>query len=166
MQQARELIAAALDALKGQPKESTDEELLACFERRGISSTDAVRLLALLPVAFGRAALQQRGVVAFPDEIVVGHPGGKNTRILLSDQPIYAAGFRIGVHFHHVGVPPKAFFLLANRSAEVKAVLSLLQDGVPPDQVPGSSTVFYGYEEGVFVKPPWWRRRITLRASR
>ena len=160
-QEAIDLILLALEAIEEQPEDSEDEELLECLERRGISSADATRLLALLPVAFGRAALQQKGVVAFNDEVLVGHPGGKNTRIRLTDQPLYVAGVRVGVvHLHHGSAPPNAFYRLANSSAEVKLALAALKDGQPPEQIYGGSTVFYGYEEGIFVKPPWWRRRI------
>ena len=160
-QQALDLIQVALNALEDQPAHAEDEDLITRLEEAGISSDDARRLVALLPVAFGRAILQQRGMAYFRDDVLVGHPGGKNSTIQLSDQPIYVAGVRVGVVSLHHGTPtPKALDMLARRSVELRLLLGGADSSGRIEAAPSTAICLYGYEEGVFAKPPWWRRKI------
>jgi hypothetical protein len=159
-QQAVQVIQLALDVLEGQPMNLNDDEVTALLRQHGLSSDDADRLLALLPIAFGRVTLRQMGVTSFSDDAHVFATGAKPVAIRLSDQPVFAAGVRMGESLYRRTPPSNAFRLLAARSPEVSAMLDVLDAGDSAANSKIASPGFAGYEARLFVKPPWWRRSL------
>jgi len=163
---ASAMVRAALELLERQGDElEDDDELIDTFCQSGFLSDDAHRLVALLPLAFGRATLQQMGFAHFRDDASVHHPDGTTSYIRLSDQPIFQAALQIAAASAHHGTPTSAAAnALAHRSVElmllVHASQSASQSGERPDPRGLAAPMFHGFEKDVFAKPPWWRRRL------
>lgn len=153
-------VQSALDALERKPGYEDEEELVATLREAGFEQRDADCLAALLPIAFGRAALQQLGVTRFRDDARVRHPDGSDTYIFLSDQPLYVAAVQIAVQSLHHGTPaPATAQTLMSWSSELKVLAPEIQAGNPVDGR-AVSKLLYGYGKDVFNKPPWWQRRL------
>jgi len=151
--QALSIVQTALEAIESLLSASpnpTDDDLREHLRQRGLSSRDAAALVALLPIAFGRAYLQQKGVVSFVNHMRVG----KDIRIYLSDQPLYVAGVDVGVtSLHHGTATPRALQLLVNRSVEVRLLSSLIKAGKPLPEAPNIAIGLPADPEGAFIKP-------------
>lgn len=155
------LVQRALEVIEGKPGAEDEEELMAVFRESGFEARDAAALSALLPVAFGRAALQHMGVTVSRDDAYVYHPDGTRTEIRFSDQPIYKAAVQIAVRtLHHGTSTPAAANKFVRWGSEFKLLSHEIATGNDPNTSGLSSTIFSGYEKDVFNKPPWWRRRL------
>jgi hypothetical protein len=160
-EQALAIVQRALEALERKSDAEDEEELMAMFRESGFDAREAAALSALLPVAFGRAALQQMGATVTRDDASVSHFDGTRSEFRLSDQPIYKAAVQIAVRtLHHGTTTPAAANKLVQWGAEYKILASLLARGEDLNTVTSSSTLFCGYDKDVFNKPPWWRRRL------
>lgn len=155
------LVQRALEVIERKPDAGDEEELMAVFRESGFEARDAAALSALLPVAFGRAALQHMGVPVTRDDAYVYHPDGTRTEIRFSDQPIYKAAVQIAVRtLHHGSSTPAAANKFVRWGSEFKLLSHAIAEGGPENIRGLSSTIFSGYEKDVFHKPPWWRRRL------
>lgn len=150
------VVARALEVLAQLPELPDDPELVVVLERAGLDPADAQRLVALLPLAFGRVALERFGIVGLPRDAWVGHPDGGSSEIRLTDQPLYRPALAAAAAAR--GTPE--FDALAGRSVEVMVLAPAIRAGEGVDVRGLSCPLFYGFEKGVFAAPPWWRRRI------
>lgn len=133
-----------------------DPELVEALRQQGFESQDAERLVALLPIAFGRATLQRHGIKHFRDEALVRHLDGSTTEILLSDQPIYTAALQVATEAQE----GPAGVALAARSVEMRLLAPALRAGQAIDIRGLAAPGFFGYDKELFARPPWWRRRL------
>jgi hypothetical protein len=160
-EQALAVVQRALEVLERNPDSEDEEGLMAVFCEAGFEAREAAALSALLPVAFGRAALQQMGATVTRDDAYVSHFDGTRSEFRLSDQPIYKAAVQIAVRtLHHGTTTPAAANKLVRWGAEFKGLASLIARGEDLNKIGYSGTFFYGYDKDVFNKPPWWRRRL------
>lgn len=160
-EQALAIVQRALDVLERKLDAVDEEELMAVWREAGFEARDAAALAALLPVAFGRSALQHRGIAGFRDDAYVRHPDGTDSEIRLSDQPIYKAAWQVATRtLHHGSSTPAAANKLVGWGTDFKLLSHAIETGDHPDASRLSATLFYGYEKDVFNKPPWWRRRL------
>lgn len=152
---------AAIEELVGSAPAPADEDLRACLVGAGLAPRDAAALLVLLPLGFGRAFLQQKGVQRFGDHFRVGGEGGGSRRIRLSELPLYRAAVAVAVRaFHHGTATPHALRLLVGRSVEVRLLSKLLDAGKPLPAAPDITLGVTADPEGAFHRPPWWRRLV------
>ncbi|HVR95108.1 MAG TPA: hypothetical protein VMW27_00735 [Thermoanaerobaculia bacterium] len=149
-------IQRALEILGAYQELPDDPEMVEALRDAGFPTQEAERLVGLLPLAFGRAALQRFGIMYFPNDARVRHPDGSTTEILLSDQPIYKAALQLAAEMQE----SPAAAALAARSVEVMLLAPSIQAGQAIDIRGLSAPLFFGYDKGVFMQPPWWRRRL------
>jgi hypothetical protein len=160
-EQALSIVQRALDVLEHKLDAEDEEQLMAVWREAGLEARDAAALAALLPVAFGRSALQHMGIAGFRDDAYVYHPDGTRSEIRFSDQPIYKAAWQIATRtLHHGSSTPAAANKLVRWGTDFKLLSDVIESGDDPDPSRLSATLFSGYEKDVFKKPPWWRRRL------
>lgn len=99
--------------------EREDCELVTELVKRGLALEDAERVVALLPIAFGREVIRRIGKVEFSDVFTIN---SKTGIFQLSEEPIYRAAAAIADSSSDFPVVSKEdFSTIALRSAELSA---------------------------------------------
>jgi hypothetical protein len=156
----QKLIESAVEIFRSFP-DSSDEEILTRIIETGVERSTAVQLVALLPLAYGRLALSDSGVV-FPDVYICLDDDGEPTRKgSLSSLPLWDEA----LNFARKDKDPS--FPIASRSPEVRAANAALHDattlselvwGPPVFQSPASCFAASEQHKG----RPWWWRQIWI----
>jgi hypothetical protein len=128
MDRARLIAAAAVLA----EHEGTDEAAVAALMTRGFSAGEAWRLAAFVPSAFSRPILEEFGVAAFPDHVLVPTEDGGEVRAFLADQPEYVAALALARDHRAAGsaMPQEHYAAIAGGAAEIDALSNALDAGV------------------------------------
>ncbi len=103
-----------------------DHALLARLLQAGIGRTSAMRLVVLVPTAFGRDLASRRGIRLDPNVEILNQDGSARTIRRLDSFP----EFRVAVSLVPRLRETTAYIPLATRSAEGNAVEALQQKGV------------------------------------
>lgn len=128
----------------------SEEQLVETLVARGTSSQTAEKLVALVPLAFGRILISHMGKATFPNEAVLETKRGMAKSIDLRREPIFTHALELGTTMYHQG-PRHLFAPAASASAEVGCINQLLNDGGTIDGVGFSAPRFLRltYEEWV-----------------
>ena len=108
--------------------ESDETGLIAELEKRGLTKYDAERLVAFLPIAFGRYLIAKKVYVNNADQVLIHETG---QACALSSEPVYRAAVEIAESNQAGPIMPNDLFEeIAFRSAEVIAVAQAMEQGV------------------------------------
>jgi hypothetical protein len=119
--------------------DTDDEQLVSMIVNRGIKLEIAERVVALLPIAFGRAVLERIGPIKFSDTFIVKETG---KQYLLRDEPIFNEGRRLAkAGLLETGV----FSAIAMRSPELRAANKALNEGAELHDENFSAPVIWGF---------------------
>lgn len=123
---------AVADLIRG--VELDDDAIEETMVARGVDRDDAGLLTALVPLAFGRRLLDLAGVgFAVSDQaVVVEGPDRAERTFVLADHPIYAEAAWLA---EEGTFDRDQFLAVARRSAEVKAVEHLAEQGHDPSRL-------------------------------
>ena len=120
-----------------------DSELIAHLIHQGVAERIAERLVAFLPLAFGRVVIENTARVTFSDKFEVYATGEEKT---LSQEPVYSEAFRLARDIYRSGqIPREQFLAVANRSAELGAVTKALSDGADINGASLNAVVLWGF---------------------
>lgn len=120
--------------------DTTDDQLVSMIVAKGITLEIAERIVALLPIAFGRAVLERLGNLILPDAFVVKETG-KQYR--LSDEPIFNEGRQLAASgLLETGIVSA----IAMRSAELRAANKALTEGVSLHDGKFGAPVIWGFQ--------------------
>ena len=126
MTRAELLNAATVMARSGSVDDAT---LCAALNKEGFSNSDAILLVAFMPMAFARPVLEEMGV-SFVEEVSVPTRNGGWSQVPLADQPIYVEALAIAREHRLKGlIENEVFKVLALRSAELNAASNALNAG-------------------------------------
>ena len=103
-----------------------EADMAAALVTDGFTPTTAEKLVALVPLAFGRIAIGHMFRVEFPTHVVVGHPDG--VRVDLCDEPIFRRALAIAATMIHNG-PRELFEPARDMSAEMVLINRALAAG-------------------------------------
>ncbi|NKJ44252.1 MULTISPECIES: hypothetical protein [unclassified Novosphingobium] len=110
--------------------EYSDERKVEGLRRQGFSEGEALRLVALLPLAFSRAVLEKLGVRHFVHQINVIRSDGSILIADLKRQPEYIGGLKLARrHCAHGRMDHEIFKLIVSSSADIDAVSKALNAG-------------------------------------
>ena len=116
---ALEVIADSADA--------SEEEIVAALIRRGADTRSANRVVAMVPLAFGRVLISHIAPIAMSTEFIV-KSGDTETILSLKREPLFVEALTIAARMMHEG--PRRLFEPASRmSAELDAVNQALEAG-------------------------------------
>jgi len=149
LEAAAPTFAIALPVLGATSADYDSDDVIARLEKAGLPREEAVRCVTLLPIAFGRAVLFNRGWTHFDDTVLVAAHKGPTLELRLSDQPLYRAGLHVALHAIHAGTLDKATVLaLANMSGEARLLQEAIDRG---ETASGMTTGLFGYDPSLFV---------------
>ncbi|UTY59839.1 hypothetical protein [Massilia sp. erpn] len=137
-------------------REHEDGELVKMLVGHGLPLESAERLVAFLPIAFGRRVIRQLGAVKFSDSFSIRDKVGL---FQLSEEPIYRMAVEVAESISdYPGVSREAFSAVALRSAELSAANKALNAEESIDGAEFGPVVFWGYD--TFHSRPWCRRNF------
>ncbi|QUD89865.1 hypothetical protein [Phenylobacterium montanum] len=106
------------------------DEQVAALMRDGFDEGEAWRLVALLPIAFGRPVLEELGMRHFVQTVTAQAADGKLVQANLMRQPEYAAGLKLARAHRQYGVMDhEVYKLIAGSSADIDAASNALNQG-------------------------------------
>ena len=101
-----------------------EEELLEAMVAHGIAAEEAWRQYQVVPIAFARRVLQDRGV-HFSDAYLLEYDSGERTEHAWEDLPAYRDAFKAADERVRAGLTQEQMISVARHSAEFDAVLKL-----------------------------------------
>jgi hypothetical protein len=116
--------------------EKNDGEIYDDLVKRGFAPADADRLVAFVPLAFGRVLVATLPVT-FPETAILVE-GGSRREVRLADEPIFAEA---AAHARKGALTRDQFGALALRSAEINALNKALNAGSKPEDLAFSPPV-------------------------
>ena len=120
-------IQRALSALAGAAS-STDEAVVKDLEYQGVSHAQAEKLVALVPLAFGRVLLGHLGLTGGSDVFCLPTGTGDYVERSLREEPIFLRAVELAAQMAHEG-PRDLFQGAATWSAEFHAANKALSAG-------------------------------------
>jgi len=107
-----------------QSEQSADETIRRKLMLHGSTGSQARRLVALVPLAFGRLFLTGKNIT-FPDRAVLSNPKTLDrAEVLLMDDPVFREALRIAKEsLQRDTITTEDFAAVARRSAEVKTII-------------------------------------------
>jgi hypothetical protein len=112
-----------------------DDALQDALATDDFSRTDAERLVAFAPLAFGRALLA-RFPVRLPDSAIIVDARGERREIRLAEEPFFAEAQELARDAYDRGTMTREeFAAIALRSAEVKALNDALTQGAKAEDM-------------------------------
>ncbi|MBN9295710.1 MAG: hypothetical protein J0I41_01810 [Filimonas sp.] len=108
------------------------------LQEDGFTEVDAAKAYAFIPLAFGRAFLEQNSKAKFsPIAILITE---KETDIILMDEPIFAAAYTMAYDALTNSMPNREHFInLLSHSAEFNAYNNALNDGATKESLDTAS---------------------------
>jgi hypothetical protein len=135
-----------------------DNAVLRRLREAGFGEDDSRRIVALVPLAFGRALFSGERPT-FCDYYEVDGATGRR-QVAFSDEPIFVAAARLAEQWLTSGAQDRVR-AIGVRSAEVNAVVQLTRDGSPvADIVLTAPLLLILGGDTAAPKPPkspWWR---------
>jgi hypothetical protein len=128
----------------GECASKSDGDLVEALVATGFSSRESEFLVAFLPMAFGRVALENLGRPEFSETVSAETRRGAFVEIPLSVVPIYGAALDLAREIHMIGTGrllQEQFSAVAGRSAEVNAASSLIDAGGSIDGAVSKTTL-------------------------
>jgi len=123
----RQAIESAVQIFRANPDASNDE-IFCRFIDGGIERSVAAQLIVLLPLAYGRVSLSNSGVLFSDTYIGEVEPSQDRRESRLGSLPLWTEAVAFARHEASRGVAGQAFFTIASRSAEVRAINAALHD--------------------------------------
>lgn len=137
-------------------REHEDRELVKVLVGSGLPLGSAERLIAFLPIAFGRTVIRKLGTVKFSDSFSIQNKVGL---FQLSNEPIYRMAVEVAESISdYPEVSRDVFSAVALRSAELSAANKALKEEESIDGAEFGTVVFWGYD--TFHSKPWYRRKF------
>jgi hypothetical protein len=118
----QKLIESAVQIFRSFP-ECSEEEVLSRVIESGVERAEAIQLVALLPLAYGRVTLSDSGVVFSDIYVCLGAEGEPDRKGRLSSLPLWPEALSFASRDKQPSFP------IASRSSEVQAANAALQDG-------------------------------------
>ncbi len=124
-------------------KNDDDQVLVAALTKKGLSESYAERLVAFLPLAFGRVVVGQLAEITLADQYSTRERGVEKS---LNDEPVYMEAVTLARSVARDGTMETALFRsIAYRSAELAAVNQALTEGTNINGHTMLPPVFNGY---------------------
>jgi len=150
----RQQIQTAVQIFRANP-ELDDDEILQRVMDTGVEKQMAVQLVTLLPLAYGRVALSDMGLIFTNTYLCLGQPGKGRLDAL----PLWAEALDFAKQ------DPEPSFPIASRSPEIRAANSALNDGQKLESLVWSPPAFLwpiepipGQEQTAKKKSNWLQR--------
>ncbi|WP_395397421.1 hypothetical protein WBP07_32615 [Novosphingobium sp. BL-8A] len=106
------------------------EHKIEALRDEGFSESEAIRLDALLPLAFSRPILEELGVRHFVTQINAQNAAGSTVTADLMRQPEYVGGLKLARQHRKVGrMDHEIFKLIAGSSSDIDAISKALNAG-------------------------------------
>ncbi len=125
-----ELVHAALEVI-ADPETQDEADMIHALVGRGVDPRSANRLVALVPLAFGRVLISHIAKLDLSTEFIVKN-GDQETVRSLNDEPLFLEALRVAMATFHSG-PRDLFEPAATFSAEFNAVNRALNEEVSLD---------------------------------
>jgi len=122
-----ELVTRTLEAYAGSAYES-EEEIVGGLCSAGVARLVAERLVALVPLAFGRVLVSHMEKLEFSTSAILTARDGSPQSCDLRTDGLFLSALEIATAMYHEG-PRHLFQAAASASAEVAAVNQLLNSG-------------------------------------
>ncbi len=107
-----------------------DADLARLLVAAGYEIGQAHRLIAFVPIAFARPALEELGISEFADSATIATEGGGCSEVLLSDQPEFDAALVLAREHRRFGAMPHDWYMaITETSAEIDAASRALNEG-------------------------------------
>lgn len=138
-------VHAAAEVLAANP-ELEDDEAVARLAERGVDGRDARVAVTMLPIAFGRVLLSERGVTRHSGVFHVQDEGGNWVAFEFALQPAFVEATQLAVTARHRGtIDRHAFHQIGARSVEV-------------ERSEAGPVALLDVEPDMFVRSrPWWK---------
>jgi hypothetical protein len=134
----------ALSAIFCRAENSDEAELISKLVQGGLGEDEAERVVAFLPIAFGRVVISQVGEVRFSRTYMTEDTGRE---FELDAEPIYCLALEVAKESYASGILGRERFSeIATRSAELQAVNKALNAGVKVDGSETHPVLFFGYK--------------------
>lgn len=131
-----------------------DGDLVDLLHGNGLAREESERLVAFLPIAFGRVVIAHIGKVSFTTDYRVKETGKTYS---LSDEPIFVEALKLAAEGYHSGLfSRESFTAVALRSPELDAVNKALNDGTDINGASFQTVEFFGYKS--LGKRGWVKR--------
>ncbi len=138
-----DLARAAIDVFLAHPQADGDETVAALM-RRGIGEEEAWRLYLVVPSAFCKVALADRGI-SFPETYLAEDPEtGERTQHRWEDSPLHRAATEASHERIDAGLTQQEMSAIAGRSAEYDAIRKLAR-GQDLSDIVLTESVLLGY---------------------
>ncbi len=139
-----------------------DGDLINMLMEAGHPREFAERLVAFLPIAFGRVVIAHIGEMDLSDEYLVTET---NSRHSLLNEPVYTSALAFATGAYQSGILSRdCFSAVATRSAELSAVNRALNKGADLHGASMGPVVLFGYE--TFGREGWLKRALRWFGSR
>lgn len=152
----RKAVVVAANLLEP-PNRLDDDAWMAGIRKAGFSEDEARVTTLMLPVAFGRAFLIERGMDRFAETFRTRDENGRAVRLKYADQPAFGAAVDFALEASHHGALARPHFeAIAGRSAEVRIVVHHLKKGerIDPSQIVSGVNA----PPSLFTQErPWWK---------
>jgi len=142
-------------------KDAEDEAIRERLRALGASVAQADRLVAFIPMAFGRVLLRSMPI-RFSDTVVIADAAGKPRReSRLDEEAVFVEARRLAEAAVTEGtLGQEAFSAVALRSAEVDVVNQGLNAGAQPEDMKFTAAIAFVDEEEEVApgrRRPWWK---------
>jgi len=133
-----------------------DQDLIVQVIEKGFSKNEAERVVGFMPIAFGRAVIEQVSEVTFSEKYKVKE---NSKEYSLNDEPIYCTALNLAKESYDKGVIEQATFAaIATRSAELDAVNKALNEGQDLTGAKFAPVLLFGYE--TLGETKGWFKRV------
>ena len=113
-----------------------EAEVAAALFADGMTLLEAYKVVALVPLAFGRVMLRKFPIQFSPLAMMQDSPSSAPRKVILADDPIFAEATRFAEQAYKQGTHGGARFgAVVSRSAEVGALGEAFGDGASPDEI-------------------------------
>lgn len=118
------------------PDIHTEAAVVAKLVASGVPRIFALKLHALVPLAYGRLLVSHMGATQFPDTVLLLSSAKIATRRSLTTDGVFLCAMELAIHMHHNG-PRDLFRSAAVASSTVGVVNEFLNAGHELQELPG-----------------------------
>jgi len=134
-------IAQAAEVLRKQT-DSSDEQLITALVKAGFDQARAIKMVEFIPLAYGRAWMEGKGVQFTDYYLRMSEDGESYTEHELEDEPVYREAAAAAQSEIAAGSGFDELFPIAGRSAEFRAINSALHGGSRLEDLELSPPIF------------------------
>jgi hypothetical protein len=132
-----------------------DDDLVRQFVGRGWTPALSERLVAFIPIAFGRVYLADAPPRFATDYLIEDPSSGDRQRRAFSGEPIYALAMELAQRWSSSGTS-RDVESIALRSGEVECVRTLVADGSSPTDIGMTEPILLRLMPEESARP-WWK---------